>query len=304
MGQLVADQVIEQEAELGLVGAGREVPRAGRLADGVPGPHGARLHGFGIARHAAYLAPHRLDPDPAAVVYALGPRDPRIDEQIVVRVDLAQPGVLRIPGMVHGHRALGDGVQRVLVDVGHLRFERLVVERQRIEIGFDALRQVRRRAPLRRPPALRRHAELLQHFGVDLDHDRVGVAAQARPLRPLVIALVPVAHVLVGRRQLLLEHAIVLGVHLPLPRIGFALHELLAALAAPAGEEADARTGLGLVVDDEIGVVAVLAAAVGVDESGKLQAAGELDQHFLERLARTRRRQHRHAHRVHRTVEF
>ena len=69
----------------------------------------------------------------------------------------------------------------------------------------------------------------------------------------------------------MVEHAIVFFVHLPLPRIGFADHRLLAAAAAPAGEKTDARAGLGLVVDDEIRVVAVLARAIRLDEGRKLQ---------------------------------
>ena len=110
--------------------------------------------------------------------------------------------------------------------------------------------------------ALRGEAEFLQHLRVQVDQDRLGVALDAVALRPLEVALVPVAHVLVGRRQLVVVDAVVLRVHLPLPRVGLAAHELLAALAAPAGEEADARARLGLVVDDEVGVVAELARAV------------------------------------------
>ena len=113
------------------------------------------------------------------------------------------------------------------------------------------------------PLALRREAEVLQHLGIEVDQDRLGVARQAVALRPFQVALVPVAHVLVGPRQLVMEDAVVLGVHLPLVRIGLAAHEFLAALAAPAGQEADARAGLGLVVDDEVRVVAELARALG-----------------------------------------
>ena len=63
------------------------------------------------------------------------------------------------------------------------------------------------------------------------------------------------------------------------------MQELLAALAAPAGQEADARAGLGFPVDDEVGVVAVLAPPVLGHEGRQLQARAELDQHLLERLA-------------------
>ncbi len=69
-----------------------------------------------------------------------------------------------------------------------------------------------------------------------------------------------------------------------------------AVLAAPAHQEADAR--LRLEVDDEVGVVAELARALGRGEGGELQARGQLDQHFLERLALAGGRHDRHAHRV------
>lgn len=112
----------------------------------------------------------------------------------------------------------------------------------------------------------------MQHLGIDVNQDRLGIAGQAVVLRPLQIALVPVAHVLVRLGQMVLEDAVVLLVHLPLFRIGLALEELLPALAAPAGQEADAGAGLGLVVDHEVGIVAELAAAVLAHEGGQLQA--------------------------------
>ena len=69
--KLVGDQVVQQEPAPRLVGVGVEPPRARRLADRVPRPHGARLDRFRVARHAAHLAPRRLDPHPAAVGDAL-----------------------------------------------------------------------------------------------------------------------------------------------------------------------------------------------------------------------------------------
>ena len=184
-----------------------------------------------------------------------------------------------------------------------LGFQRLVEKRQRIEISFDALGQMSRRFA-RDAPALGGEAEFLQHFGIQVDQDRFAIARDAVALRPFQIALVPVAHVLVGTRQLVMEHAIVLLIHLPLVRIGFAEQRLLAALAAPARQKADAGAGFGLPVDDEIGIVAVLALAFLGDEGGQFQARAQFDQHLLERLAFARRRQHRNAHRIHRAVEL
>ena len=48
-------------------------------------------------------------------------------------MDLAQPGILAVPGVIHGHRALGDGVDRVLAQVYLGFFDRLVPDGQRVE---------------------------------------------------------------------------------------------------------------------------------------------------------------------------
>jgi hypothetical protein len=158
--------------------SGVQVPGAGSLADGVPGPHRARLHRLGVARLQRTL-PHcdsTQIQSPSSM--PAGSRAVRVDEQVVVRVDLAQPGVLRVPGVVHRHRPLRHRGERVLVLVGDLRFERLVIEGQRVEVGLDALFQVRRRLA-RDALALRREAEALQHLGIQVDQDRLGVARDA-----------------------------------------------------------------------------------------------------------------------------
>ena len=121
---------------------GCELPGAVGLADRVPGPHGAGLDRLAVAQHAAHLAPLALDPAPAAVGDAGALRGQRIDVQVVVAVDLAQPGVLRIPRVVHRHRPLRDRVERIGGEVGRGLFERRVPERQRIEVGVDALAQM------------------------------------------------------------------------------------------------------------------------------------------------------------------
>ena len=111
--QLVADQVVQEEALPRLVGAGRELPGAVGLADRVPGPHRARLDRLAVAQHAAHL-PQRLSTQhqpPSAMPAAA--RGQRVDVQVVVAVDLAQPRVLRIPRVVHRHRPLRDRVERI-----------------------------------------------------------------------------------------------------------------------------------------------------------------------------------------------
>ena len=205
--------------------------------------------------------------------------------------------------MIHRHRPLGDRRERKFLDVGRLHFERRVVERQRIEVGLDALGEPLGRTAAR-PLSLRCEPEALQHFRIQMHEDRVAPTPQTVALRPLHVTPVPVAHVAVGRRHLVLEDAIICGVHLPLFRVRLAAHRLLPVCAAPAGEKADPGARLGLVADDEIRVIDVLARAAGVDERGQLQAARKLDQDLLERLAFPGGRQHRHAHRVHGAVEL
>ena len=110
--QQLRDQVVEQEAlaELGRIGS--EVPRTAALADRIPGPHRVGIdpvHQLGRNADPAVMA---RQPDPVLLGEAKGAADRPVDEQPVVAEDLAQPGVLRVPGMVHLHRPLGEGVQR------------------------------------------------------------------------------------------------------------------------------------------------------------------------------------------------
>src|SRR3989338_9990686 len=77
--ELLRDDVIEQETLLRLVRIRRQIPRAGGLADGVPGPYRARLNRLAVARHAAHLTPLRLDPDPVTVGDARVLRGARVD---------------------------------------------------------------------------------------------------------------------------------------------------------------------------------------------------------------------------------
>ena len=229
--------MVEQKAALRFIGVGAQVPGTGRFADGIPGPDGAGLHRFRVTAHAAHLAPLRLHPHPAAIGNALGAGGPGADEQVVVAVNLAQPGILRVPGVVHRHRALGDCVERVFDGVGGLFFQRHVIKRKRVEVGLYALAQMVRRL-LAGTFALRRAPKALQKLGVDVNDDRVLVAPYACFLRPLHIAQVPVAHVLVFRRHLVMEHAVVLLVHVPLLGVGLAAHRFFTALAAPARQKA------------------------------------------------------------------
>jgi hypothetical protein len=118
--------------------------------------------------------------------------------------------------------------------------------------------------------ALRGQAEELQRVGIQRQLDRVVALAPALVLGEVEVGAVPVAHVLLVFGHVVLEHAVVLGVHLPLLGVGLAAQVLGAVLAAPAHQEADA--GLRLEVDDEVGVVLELArAALGVVKAGNFR---------------------------------
>ena len=58
--------------------------------------------------------------------------------------------------------------------------------------------------------ALRRQPELLQNLRVNVEIDGFGVTQQRVALGPFQVALVPVAHVLVGTRQFIVKYAVVL----------------------------------------------------------------------------------------------
>src|SRR3954470_24034462 len=98
------------------------MPRTLAFADRIPSPHRTRLNGFAVSAHAPDFAVHRLNPHPFTVPDALLSSRARIDEQIVMRMYLSQPRVLRIPRVVHCHRSLSNRVERVLVAIARLRF--------------------------------------------------------------------------------------------------------------------------------------------------------------------------------------
>ena len=119
-----------------------------------------------------------------------------------------------------------------------------------------------------------------------------------------MITLIPVAHVGVFGRQVMLMHAVVLGVHLPLLRVGRAHHALVTVFAAPAGQKALTGIRRSLKVHHEVRVVAEFARAIGVGERGQFKPACQLDNHFLKWPALARGRQYRHTYRIHRAAEF
>ena len=100
------------------------------------GESGSRFHAperLPIAFHAFHQADLHLDaavvadhPDPVVILDAFKLGLEAVHVQPVAGMDLAQPRILRAPGMVHRHRPLGDGEERVFVFAAILRFERAV----------------------------------------------------------------------------------------------------------------------------------------------------------------------------------
>ena len=81
-----------------------------------------------------------FDPDPVAVGEAERRAPARWHVEAVLAGDLAQPGVLRAPRVVHVHRPLRDArAAEMSSRVDRCFLERRIPERQRIEIGLDAL---------------------------------------------------------------------------------------------------------------------------------------------------------------------
>lgn len=263
-------EVIQQKAALRFVRVLAQIPRAGRLADRVPGPHGSRLDRFAIMRHAAHLAPLRFDVNPRAILDVIALGHARIHIQHVLAVNLPQPRVLRVPRVIHRHRALRDGGERILREIGRIEFERGVPERQRIEILLDTRAQMLGRLPSLRA-SLRGETELLHHIGIELNEDRRIELSEAFFHEPFQIRSVLPAHVLQFLGHRVMEDAVVLRVFLPLIRIRFADERVLAVLAAPADQKAHARTWRSLMIDDEVRISAILVRTVGRRNAGSFR---------------------------------
>ena len=153
--QQVGNQVVQQKSSREFGRIRREVPGAAALADRVPGPHRVRVdpvHQLDLRLDPAGMARHI---DPVVVVEAERAGRGAVDEQPVLAEDLAQPGILRVPGMVHLHRPLRDRVQRKAGGVDARFLERRIPERQRVEIGLDPGAVLFRRHARFRVPAPR-----------------------------------------------------------------------------------------------------------------------------------------------------
>ena len=112
--QQFGDQVVEQEALASPSGASlRRSRRRARLpiafqVQTVSGLTPSISCGPGTLMRPCWLVTQTQSP--SAMPELLGRR--AVHVEAVLRDDLAQPGVLRSPGVIHGHRPLGDRMQR------------------------------------------------------------------------------------------------------------------------------------------------------------------------------------------------
>src|SRR5262245_35925290 len=221
--QVLADQMIEEETVGGLGCVRRESPRAALLTDPVPGPHGVRLDAFHRLQLAAHAPAPRFDPYPVAVGEPELARRTGVHVQVVLREELPQPDVLRIPRVVHDHRPLGERVQRVAVGIDPRLFERLVPDRQRVEVSrqpFAILGALRLRAFVETEPS---EPELRERLGPELHDHRLDLAEEARRNGLLLVAAVREAVILLAVAPVMGEERAVLDVALPLIGIRFAV---------------------------------------------------------------------------------
>ncbi|KUP94251.1 hypothetical protein TRIHO_08640 [Tritonibacter horizontis] len=295
-GQQLVDQVIEQEALGGFGGVGAEGPGAFALADGIPGPDGIVIQGGHFHHRHGDGAVGRGDTGPVAIAQAVGAHQFCRHIKRVVAMDLAQPGVLAAPGVIHGHRPLGEGIDRkarVALRVG------LVPDRQRCHGVLDAGAQVV--GGLALAVAFGGQLEFAQRFDVELEQVGLRGVEQAKIDCPVLIGHVP-GFVIAGLfGDVFDEKAAVVDIPLELVRIGVPPPGGRAVAAKPC-QRADAW--LALVVDDVIGVVLVFRAAVCVGEAGQLHAVGKIDQHRLKPAHVAIRRHHRPADRIRRAVRL
>ena len=102
--------------------------------------------------------------------------------------------------------------------------------------------------------------------------------------------------------HVVLEHAVVGRVSLPLLGVGFTAQVLVTIFATPAHQKANA--GLRLEVHHKIRVAGELGRSLSRGEGREFEASRQLNQHLLERPALPQRRHHGHTHRIHRTIEL
>ena len=176
------------------------------------------------------------------------------------------------------HRPLGERVDVELVDVDVGVLEGLVPDRQRVHRALDPLAQVLGRLLV--AMALGGELELAQRLDVEVEGVELRRVVDADLDRPILVGLVPRLVELRLFRDVTDPETAVLDVFLQLVRVGLAAAVLVAVLAAPTGERADA--GAAFVVLDVVAVAVPLGIAGLVDKARKLHQVGDLDQHRLE----------------------
>ena len=239
--QFLGDDMVEQKPSATHWHSASGSRARRRPFDGVPCPP---CPARPIRRSAPYtvLAVRRFDPHPVAIPEACRSQPRRaLTKQVVVRVDLAAARHSGMSQEVASPSAAGHHIQAIFLGVVACA-SRVEIERQRIEIGLDALLQVRGGCfvmPL--PCAARRNFCSTSGRHGTL---RIGSGVARHAARCAIqVTLVPVAHVLVGRGSVV-EPAVVLAYISPLPRFGSPRRTSRPPLP-PASRRADTGAGLG-----------------------------------------------------------
>ena len=215
----------------------------------------------------------------------------------VLPVDLAQPGVLAAPGMVHRRGALGDGVEGIFGRIDEAFLEGRIPDGQRRHGLHQPVAQMLGRLVV--AAAEGGGAEAGERFAIELEGvvlGRVGEADLHGEIGPGGVPGLEIGGLLGNLRR---PESAVFDVARDLVGIGRAA-AVAAAVAAPARERADA--GAALVAGHVVGVVAIKRRALGIDHAGELQPRAEVEQHRLEaahaRVAGAGRLHHRPADRI------
>ena len=199
--------------------------------------------------------------------------------------------------MVHGHRALGQGVD--VVTFGS-RTVAIVPDRQRRHGVDDPLAQMVRGLPF--PAAFGGKLEAAQRF--DVEREEIGLRRIVERVLhgPVLIVAVPRLEIGGFLRNVRDEEAAVFDIAIQLVRVCVTAARLPARRAAIAKERAHA--GAAHVIGDVVSVVGVFLAAVVVDESRQAQLCAKLAKDRLKAAHVAVRLNHRPADRVGRGIRF
>ncbi len=201
-------------------------------------------------------------------------------KQRVARGDLAQPGILTAPAMIHMHWPLGQRMQGVIRRRIPLFQQRRIPEGKRIKILFDPGAQMIGR--LKRAVPARREAEFLQGFGINLHHHRSRHGKPAHTDSLFQIGFVGKFVVGLLRCEFLLPETAILDIGVELRAVRRAASLPGSIRPAPAREWSDIRRAF--MMNQIIGIAAGIERRPRLpDKTGQPQPDAEIEQNILKR---------------------